>query len=233
MYNDSLLSADFQLQGPSSDNDRLATGSPLSKIAKWGARWHLFLLFIPSAPLHVAGGELPMGDQVFMFPTHADCRQLQRSWNLCSQLGGTRSITPSLQSDCIRIAVKRVKIGLTKVCMATNHAHPVLESFNLFPQGTPRYDFPCITLRVGSSAPSLRSLVSQHVPLAPLSRLISSTTSLVNLTLDIDSAICPSPAGSLLTHLQGMPCLCHLLHTPNPLPAPPTFLRGQVILSHS
>jgi hypothetical protein len=45
---------------------------------------------------------------------------------------------------------------------------------------------------------------------ASVSQLLSSTTGLVELNIYTDTILCLSPAASLLTHLQGMPCLRRL-----------------------
>jgi hypothetical protein len=86
-----------------------------------------------------------------------------------------------------------------------------LGEIQLFPQGkrgviSLRFNLP--TTMLMGSAPSLRCLNLDKVFLSPLSQLLSSTTGLVDLSLRIDTIICPS--ASLLAYLQGMPCLCRL-----------------------
>jgi hypothetical protein len=57
------------------------------------------------------------------------------------------------------------------------------------------------------SAPRLRRLKLSTVLFASISRLLSSATALVELSLNIDTIIGPSPAESLVGYLQAMPCL--------------------------
>jgi hypothetical protein len=57
------------------------------------------------------------------------------------------------------------------------------------------------------SAPRLRRIILSPVLLASISRLLSSATALVELSLNIDTIIGPSPAESLVAYLQAMPCL--------------------------
>ncbi|KAI0253831.1 hypothetical protein BJV78DRAFT_1189636 [Lactifluus subvellereus] len=127
-----------------------------------------------------------------------------------------------------RIAITGEDLVLDKVYREMNRPFPTLESFEL-PNMTygPRFEVPTTIFK--GSAPSLRRLHLQHVSFASVSQLLSSTTGLVELDLDTDTIVCPSPVASLLTHLQGMPCLrrlqLRLLNFPPPItsiiPVPP------------
>ncbi|KAI0253924.1 hypothetical protein BJV78DRAFT_1280654 [Lactifluus subvellereus] len=94
-----------------------------------------------------------------------------------------------------------------RVCRAMNRPFPILESFKLLTYG-PEFKVPTPIFK--RSAPSLRRLYLQNVLFASVSQLLSSTTGLVELDLGIDTIVCLSPAASLLTHLQAMPCLRRL-----------------------
>ncbi|KAI0253959.1 hypothetical protein BJV78DRAFT_142168 [Lactifluus subvellereus] len=91
---------------------------------------------------------------------------------------------------------------------AMNRPFPILESFKLLNEHV--FGFWVPTPIFKGSAPSLRRLHLQKVLFASVSQLLSSTPCLVELDLDIDTIVSLSPAASLLTHLQGMPCLRHL-----------------------
>ena len=105
-----------------------------------------------------------------------------------------------------RIAIQGPNLLFDRVYRAMNRPFPTLESFELNAYGS-RFEVPTIFIR---SAPSLRHLRLHNVLFSSFSQLLSSTTGLVELDLDIDTVVCLSPAESLLTHMQGMPCLCRL-----------------------
>jgi hypothetical protein len=109
------------------------------------------------------------------------------------------------------IVISGWNYNLDGVCKATKCSFPALESFNLFAAGEPvddsqaKFAFPSSMLM--GSASSLRRLELRNVKFAPLSRLLSATTNLVHLTLDVETIKAPSPALSLFDHLRGMPYL--------------------------
>ena len=86
------------------------------------------------------------------------------------------------------------------VYKAMNRPFLILESFKIHGGYRPKLEVP-MTIFNGT-APSLRRLQLQNVLFASVSQLLSSTTGLVELDL-----VCLLPAASLITHLQGMPCL--------------------------
>jgi hypothetical protein len=116
-----------------------------------------------------------------------------------------------------RIVLKASDLVLDGVYRAMKRPYPALESLELHSSPNIKFDLPTTTLR--GSAPSLRHLHLQNFSLVSLSPLLSSTTGLVDLNLEVDGVVCPPPAASLLTHLQGMPRLCRLqLRLPASLP---------------
>jgi F-box-like len=122
-----------------------------------------------------------------------------------------------------RIVLKVSNPVLDGIHRAIKRPFPSLECFELLYESMsgPKFDLPTTIFR--GCAPSLRHLRLQNVRLASLSPLLSSTKGLVDLNLEVDNVVCPSPAASLLTHLQGMPCLRRLqLRLPISSPVPPT-----------
>jgi F-box-like len=112
-----------------------------------------------------------------------------------------------------RIVLKASDLELDGVYRAIKRSFPSLESFEC--ASGPKFDLPTTIFR--GYAPSLRHLHLENVRLGSLSPLLSSTTGLVDLNLEVDNVVCPSPAPPLLTHLQGMPCLRRLqLRLPTP-----------------
>ncbi|KAI0253958.1 hypothetical protein BJV78DRAFT_1351515 [Lactifluus subvellereus] len=124
------------------------------------------------------------------------------------------------------ITIKRSYLlsDVSWVCMAMNRPLPILESFKLLNDSGYEYEFKVPTTIFKGSAPSLRRLQLQCVLFASVSQLLSSTTGLVELDLDIDTIVSLSPAASLLTHLQGMPCLRHLQLRVLRLPSPTIYI---------
>jgi len=57
------------------------------------------------------------------------------------------------------------------------------------------------------SAPRLRRLKMSAIHFKSISQLLSSSTALVELSLQIDTVFGPSPTTSLVAYLQNMPCL--------------------------
>ncbi len=107
--------------------------------------------------------------------------------------------------------VCRIAISVTDsktIPKALNFAFPILESLELHITGIQRYNFPPIFLMTSSK--SLRRLKIRSATLTPLVSLLLATTALVDLTLDINTAVCPLTGMSLLALLRFLPCLRHL-----------------------
>ncbi|KAI0253883.1 hypothetical protein BJV78DRAFT_136670 [Lactifluus subvellereus] len=125
-----------------------------------------------------------------------------------------------------RIVITGQDLVLNRVYRAMNRPFPTLESFVLLnTMFGPTFEVPTTIFK--GSAPSLRRLHLQYVLFASVSQLLSSTTGLVELNLDTDTIVCLSPAASLLTHLQGMPCLrrfqLRIRNPPSPTTSIPVF----------
>ncbi|KAI0253922.1 hypothetical protein BJV78DRAFT_139886 [Lactifluus subvellereus] len=120
------------------------------------------------------------------------------------------------------IAIKGSHLLSDGVRRALNRPFPILESFKL--HSGYRCEVPTTIFR--GSAPSLRRLHLQNVTFPSVSQLLSSTTGLVQLELDLDTdtIVCLSPAASLLTHLQAMPCLRRLQLRVRRLTSPTTSI---------
>jgi hypothetical protein len=82
---------------------------------------------------------------------------------------------------------------------------PMLESLQLLHVGNHTLSFPAKFL--GGSTPHLQRLQVNSVHFASISRILSSATALVELSLGMDTTFGPSPEVSLLVYLQAMPCL--------------------------
>ncbi|KAI0253815.1 hypothetical protein BJV78DRAFT_1189465, partial [Lactifluus subvellereus] len=114
------------------------------------------------------------------------------------------------------ITIRLSHLWSDSIYRAMNHSFPILESFKLCDCRT-GFKVPMPIIK--TSAPSLRRLHLPNVLFASVSQLLSSTTGLVELDLNIDTIVCLSTAASLLTHLQGMPCLRRLqLNVLDPYP---------------
>ena len=119
-----------------------------------------------------------------------------------------------------KIAITGQDLVLDKVYGTMNHPFPTLETFELFNPLVAAFEVPTTIFK--GSAPSLRHLYLENVIFASVYQLLSSTTCLVELNSDTDAILCLSLAASLLTHLQGMPCLRrrqpHVLDRSTPIP---------------
>jgi hypothetical protein len=92
---------------------------------------------------------------------------------------------------------------------AMDRPFPALQSLQIYrDQVYPKFYFPTTYLQ--NSAPDLRHLSLCGAPFSSLSRLLSTTTGLTDLSLSIDTNSFLLPAASLLTYLQGMPLLRRL-----------------------
>jgi hypothetical protein len=109
------------------------------------------------------------------------------------------------------------EVALERFLKAMRHPFPALESLVLGCLGKWNHDLPNTFLQ--GSAQRLRRLKLAGVTLSSLSQLLSSTTGLIDLDLDIDTMFCPSPAASLPTYLRCMPSLrCLALAESYPIP---------------
>ncbi|KAI0302861.1 hypothetical protein B0F90DRAFT_1713043 [Multifurca ochricompacta] len=105
------------------------------------------------------------------------------------------------------IALRGQNNDMGRVLKAMNRKFPALEILELINTGV--LDLNLTSTFLWGSAPQLRRLELCGVPSTFLAKLLSSTTSLLDLSLrKIDLG--PSRTALLLTHLQDMPCLCRL-----------------------
>ena len=128
-----------------------------------------------------------------------------------------------------KIVIIGQNLVLDKVYGTMNHPFPTLETFELFNPLVAAFEVPTTIFK--GSAPSLRHLYLEKVIYASVYQLLSSTTCLVELNSDTDAILCLSLAASLLTHLQGMPCLrrlqLHVLDRSSPIPV--FNMRPQIV----
>jgi len=102
------------------------------------------------------------------------------------------------------ISLKGVDREFAKFFKEAKRPCPILESLQLHSHhGT--LSFPAKFL--GGSTPHLQRLQVNSVHFASISRILSSATALVELSLGMDATFGPSPEVSLLAYLQAMPCL--------------------------
>ena len=98
--------------------------------------------------------------------------------------------------------VCRIAISVTDsktIPKALNFAFPILESLKLHITGIQRYNIPPVFLMTSSK--SLRRLKIHSTTLAPLVSLLWAMTALVDLTLDINTVVCPLTGMSHLSLL--------------------------------
>ncbi len=126
--------------------------------------------------------------------------------------------------------------NFNKFFKLTNHSFPILESLILRARSGDRMNPPDTFLR-GPLADTLdlhhlRRLTLLHVSFPSISRILASAMALTDLTLMIDTAFGSSQETSLLTCLQGMPCLRSLdLGIPStPLNSPSQTLTSNTIV---
>ena len=103
------------------------------------------------------------------------------------------------------IAIKGKGLLLGKYFKEIKRPFPALERLHIC--HSYRLKLPRPPTFLGGSAPRLRRLKICPVSLESISHLLSSATALVELSLKINNIFGPSPAASLVAHLQAMPCL--------------------------
>jgi hypothetical protein len=108
------------------------------------------------------------------------------------------------------IAFKGSSANFDKILKVTQRDFPVMESLILQFEYLYKAKLPDTFLRGPDlSVLHLRHLRLEHVSLASISSFLSSATAVTDLILQIETST-PSAEASLLTCLQGMPCLRHL-----------------------
>jgi F-box-like len=115
----------------------------------------------------------------------------------------------------------------------TNCSFPILESPSFETKFLEDVKIPDTFL--GGSYLHLRHLKLERIFLTSISRFLLSTSALTDLSLRTDTAFGASPETSLLTCLQGMPCLCRLslsmADSPLEIPSQHSTLKDIVTLS--
>ena len=96
---------------------------------------------------------------------------------------------------------------LEKVFKALKRPFPTLERLEIYRSSIDDWELQLPPTFLRGSAPRLRRLKMFPVSLKSISKLLSSATALVELSLGIDTIVGSSPAESLVAHLQTMPCL--------------------------
>jgi hypothetical protein len=118
-----------------------------------------------------------------------------------------RMVAALKHRDRVRgIAFKGPDEQLEKLFKAMKSPFPALDRLEII-RNSSGHDLKLPPTFLRGSAPRLRRLKLSDVLFASISRLLSSATALVELSLKVDTIVSPSPAESLVAYLQAMPCL--------------------------